>query len=203
MARVNWSSKFLLLLCVWTAHGCWAGQVTLKNGDRVTGAIVKKDGATLTIKSEAMGVVTVPWEQVAAIQSDKPLNVVLPDGRTVQATLAASEGKVELKEIRQSLAPAEVVAVRNSEEQAAYERMLNPPFSRLWAGTATLGFAGTQGNAQTRTFTVAMNAARATSTDKVSLYFTAVKASALINRVSADTAQAVRGGWGYNRTVSS
>ncbi|MFB3779312.1 MAG: YdiY family protein [Bryobacteraceae bacterium] len=203
MARSKSDFRFFLLVSVWAVQGCWADQVTLKNGDRVTGSIVKKDGATLTIKSEAMGVVTVPWDQVATIQSDKPLNVVLPDGKSVQATLAASEGKVELKETRQSLTPAEVITIRDSEEQAAYERMLHPPFSRLWAGTATLGFAGTQGNAQTRTFTVAMNAARATSTDKVSLYFNAVKASALINRVSADTAQAVRGGWGYNRTVSS
>jgi hypothetical protein len=30
-----------------------------------------------------------------------------------------------------------------------------------------------------------------------------VKASALINRVNSDTAQAVRGGWGYNRKISS
>ena len=76
----------------------------------------------------------------------------------------------------------------------------NPGWGQLWAGTATIGFAGTQGNAQTRTFTVALNAARTTNTDRASLYFNAVKASALINRVNVDTAQAVRGGWGYNHT---
>ena len=110
---------------------------------------------------------------------------------------------MELKETRQTLTLAEVVTIRNADEQKAYERLLNPPWSRLWAGTATIGFAGTQGNAQTRTFTVALNAARTTSTDKTSLYFNAVKASALINGVNAGTAQAVRGGWGYNHNVSS
>jgi putative salt-induced outer membrane protein len=147
--------------------------------------------------------VTVAWEQVATIKSDAPLNVVLPDGKTVQATLQTSEGKVELKETRQTLAPAEVVTIRNAEEQRAYERLLRPGWGELWAGTATIGLAGTQGNAQTRTFTMALNAARATNTDKISLYFSAVKASAMVNRVNAGTAQAVRGGWGYNHTISS
>lgn len=180
-----------------------ADQVTLKNGDRITGAIVKKDGATLTIKTEFMGTVTMPWEQVAAIQSDTPLNVVLPSGQTVQSSLQTSEGKVELRETRQAIPPADVVTIRDSAEQASYERLLNPGLADLWAGTATLGFAGTQGNAETKTFTVAMNAARVTNTDKTSLYFSAVKASALIKEVSATTAQAIRAGWGYNHTVSS
>ncbi len=203
MRRTNCGPQFLLLLLLAAAHVGRADQITLKNGDRITGAIVKKAGKTLTVETGALGIVTLPWEEVVTIQSDGPLNVVLPDGKTVKATLLASDGKVVLKESQQTLAHAEVVTIRNADEQAAYERMLNPPLGRLWAGTATIGFAGTQGNAQTKTFTVALNASRATRTDKISLHFSAVKASALINRVNADTAQAVRGGWAYNRTVSS
>ena len=201
--RANWRPQVLFLLIFVAAHGGLADQITLKNGDRITGAIVKKDGKTLTVKTGAFGTVTVPWEEVVTIQSDAPLNVVLPDGKTVQATLQTSEGKVELKETRQTLTPAEVVTIRNADEQAVYERLLNPPWSRLWAGTATIGFAGTQGNAQTRTFTMGLNAVRATNSDKTSLYFNAVKASALINGIDAGTAQAVRGGWGYNHNISS
>jgi len=192
-----------LALSLATAHAGWADQVVLKNGDRVTGSIVKKDGQALTVKTGSFGVVTVPWDQVVSLQSDAPLNVVLPDGKTVQATVQASGGKVELKEARQSLALGEIVTIRDAAEQSAYERLLNPGFGQLWAGTATLGYAGTQGNAQTRTFTLAVNAARATNSDKTFIYFNAVKASALINKVSANTAQAVRGGWGYNRSLTS
>ena len=60
-----------------------ADQVVLKNGDRVTGAIVKKDAKTLTIKSDHFGVLTTAWDQVASITADKPVNVVLQDGRTL------------------------------------------------------------------------------------------------------------------------
>jgi putative salt-induced outer membrane protein len=204
MTRTNCRSQLLFLLSLLAVQGVLlADRITLKNGDRLTGAIVKKDGKTLTLKTDSVGTVTLPWDQVIEIQSDAPLNVVLPDGKTVQATLQTSAGKVELKETRQTLTLAELGTIRNADEQKAYERLLNPPWSRLWAGTATIGFAGTQGNAQTRTFTVALNAARTTNTDRASLYFNAVKASATINGVDAGTAQAVRGGWGYNHTVSS
>ena len=41
-----------------------ADQITMKNGDRVTGNIVRKDGASLTIASALFGTITLPWEQV-------------------------------------------------------------------------------------------------------------------------------------------
>ncbi len=203
MTRTNWKPRALFVLCLFGALVALADQVTLRNGDRIAGAIVKKDGKTLTIKADSIGVVTVPWEQVDTLRSDAPLNVVLAEGKTVQATLLVSTGKVELKETGQTIAMTDVVAIRNAEEQKAYERLQRPGWGQLWAGTATIGFAGTQGNAETQTFTVAMNAARTTNNDKTSLHFDAVKASALVSGVKAETAQAVRGGWGYNRTISS
>jgi hypothetical protein len=38
----------------------WADQVVMKNGDRVTGAIVKQDGKTITVKTDDFGIVTAP-----------------------------------------------------------------------------------------------------------------------------------------------
>ena len=43
-----------------------ADQVVLKNGDNITGKIVKKDGAKLTIQSEFLGEVNMPWSAVRA-----------------------------------------------------------------------------------------------------------------------------------------
>jgi putative salt-induced outer membrane protein YdiY len=196
--------KFILragTLAALTLTIAWADQVTLRNGDRISGAIVKKDAKTLTIKNESMGTIVVPWDQVESIRSDAPLNIVLQD-RTVQATLDGKDGKIQLREQQQTVEAANVVAIRDADEQRKYERLLNPGLADLWAGTATLGFAGTQGNAQTKTLTVALNAARLTNADKTSIYFNVIKASALLNGVKADTAQAIRGGWAYNHDVS-
>lgn len=200
--RTSWRMAAVCLLIVLVATVGQADQVTLKNGDRVSGAIVKKDGKELVIKTDFFGTVSLPWEEVSVLKSAAPLNVGLADGETVRATLLASEGKVELTETRRTLASSEVVTIRNSDEQKAYERMLRPGWKQLWAGTATIGFAGTKGNAETRTLTTVLNAARITSKDKTSVYFNAIKASALVNGVDASTAAAVRGGWGYDHKIS-
>jgi putative salt-induced outer membrane protein YdiY len=198
MAATKLKSFFLALLSM---SALWADQVTLKNGDRVTGAIVKKDGDTLTIKTDLMGEVSVKWDQVESVRSDAPLNVVVGD-KTVQSTLATSGGEVELKEQGTRVPPASVVAIRNAEEQRAYERLQDPGLRDLWAGAIAIGFAGTSGNAQTRTFTTAFDAARITRNDKTSVYFKMIRSSALLEGVKADTAEAARGGWAYNHVIS-
>jgi small nuclear ribonucleoprotein (snRNP)-like protein len=181
----------------------WADQVVMKNGDRVTGAIVKQDGKTITIKTDNFGMVTAPWDKVASVQSDQPVNVVLKDGKTLLGTVAPSDGKVEIttKDAKVDVSPGEVAAIRDAGEQKAYERLLSPGLLQLWSGGGSVGWAGTNGNAQTSTFTTAFSAARVTRTDKISLDFNLIKASALISGQNASTAQAVRGGIGYDRNV--
>ncbi|HVV46158.1 MAG TPA: DUF481 domain-containing protein, partial [Bryobacteraceae bacterium] len=182
-----------------------ADQVVLKNGDRLTGSIVRKDGRNLTIKTDQFGVVTTLWDQVVSVQADKPVNVVLADGRTVQGTIATTNGKLEVttNNAKLSLEPAEVTAIRNDDEQKAYERLQNPGWGDLWTATGSVGLAGTAGNARTLTFTTAVNADRVTTTDKLSVYFNTIKATAVVNRLNADTAQAVRGGLGYDHNLTS
>lgn len=191
------------LVCL-AVSAAWADQVVLKNGDRVTGSIIKKDGKNLTIKTDQFGVVTTSWDQVASILADKPVNVVLPDGKTVQGTLATANGKVEVttKDAKLSLAPAEVATIRDDAGQKAYERLLKPGWGQLWAGTGSVGLAGVTGNARTLTLTTGINAARITNTGKTTLYFNTIKASALVDGKNAATAQAVRGGIGYDHNVN-
>ena len=181
-----------------------ADQVVMRNGDRVSGALVKKDAKTLTIKSEFFGLVTLPWDQVETVKADTPITVQLPGSATMQGTLATTGDKVEVIAggDKRQVAPADIVALRNADEQKAYERLLAPRLADLWAGTATIGWAGTSGNAKTATFSTGMNAARVTNTDKLFVYFNSIRASATVNTTNAQTAQAVRGGWGYNRNLT-
>src|ERR1019366_2620439 len=107
-----------LLVCL-AVSAAWADQVVMKNGDRVTGSIVKKDGKNLTIKTDQFEVVNTSREQVESILADKPVHVVLADGRNVQGTIATTNGKVEVatKDAKLVGAPAEVAAIRNDGEQ--------------------------------------------------------------------------------------
>jgi small nuclear ribonucleoprotein (snRNP)-like protein len=90
----------------------WADEVVMKNGDRVTGTIIKQDGKTITVKTDNFGVVTAPWDKVASLKSDQPVNVVLKDGKTLVGTVAPSDGKVEIatKDTKVDVSPGEVAA---------------------------------------------------------------------------------------------
>jgi putative salt-induced outer membrane protein YdiY len=193
----------LLMICV-LLPAVRADQIVMKNGDRVTGSIIKKDGKNLTIKTDQLGVIVAPWDQVGSIVVEKPINIVLKDGKTLQGTFAATDGKVEVttSQAKVNVALVDLSALRNADEQRAYERLLHPGWGELWTGNGTIGFAGTAGNSKTLTFTTGLNASRATNRDKTSLYFSAIKASSLVNGVNADSAKAVRGGIGYNHNVS-
>ena len=181
------------VLSISCIHALRADQVALKNGDRVTGTVLKKEADTLTLRSDIMGVVSIPWSQVASIRTNGPVTAVV-GGHSVQAPIDSASTQTPLDSI---------VTIRDAEEEAAYERLLHPTWLQLWQGTATVGLAGAAGNARTSTFTGDVVTSRTTSHDKTSLYFNTVKSSARINGVNADTADAVRGGWKYARNIFS
>jgi len=178
----------LLLTC---AMGLFADQVILKNQDRVTGKVIKKDADKLTFKSDHFGEITIPWEQVQELRTDDPVTVVSTSGAESKTVLTATEPPLQ-----------NIKALRNSAEQREWERRLHPSWLELWTGTATIGFAGAQGNAQTRTLNAALVASRITRTDKASISFAAIRSKALVAPVESTTAQAVRGGWSYDHNVS-
>jgi putative salt-induced outer membrane protein YdiY len=182
------------------ASTLFADQVTLKNGDRFTGAIVKKDAKALTIKADTYGKITVPWDDVQSLSTDKPIHAELTNGQKVTGAITMRGNTILLGNREVSL--ADIAVLRDDAEQADYDRLLSPGWGEVWAGAATLGFAGTKGNAETSTLTVGLNAARVTNFDKTLVYFNAIKASALIGGVDAGTAQAVRGGLGYARNLN-
>jgi hypothetical protein len=55
-----------------------AGVVVLKNGDRITGRILKMQNKTLEIDPEYSGTnFTIDWEDVRSISSDRPMSIKL------------------------------------------------------------------------------------------------------------------------------
>lgn len=195
--------RFVLILPL-LAASAWADQVRLKNGDQITGKIQKKDGANLTIKSDIFGPVTIPWESITQVSSDEPLTVVLPDGKSVQGKIGSENQMLEVATpaAKETVAMAKVDAIRNAEEQKAWERMQNPGLLALWTGFADLGISFTRGNALSSTVATSMKASRTTRTDKISAYFSQIYAKGrMADGTTADTARAVRGGWAYNRNI--
>jgi len=79
--------QFSLLLVLFWCSAAMADQITLKNGDRITGTIMKSDGKTLVFSSALVGDLSIALDNVQQIISDKPLYIELADGRTVVGTV--------------------------------------------------------------------------------------------------------------------
>ena len=198
--------KITLSVCVLflSAGAGLADQITMKDGDRITGAIVKKDGDNLTVKSKNFGTVTLKWADVAMVKSDQPLNITLAGGKTVKGNIETQGDRIQVAapEAAQAVDPKDVITLRDDAEEKTYQKFLHPRLLDLWTVTGSLNLAGTTGNAETSTLTTPINFVRASNTTRTTAYFNSITSSATVNGVNAKTAKAIRGGWAYNRNLS-
>jgi putative salt-induced outer membrane protein YdiY len=194
-------SLFVSVFLCALATGAFADQVTLKNGDRLTGTIVKSDAKTLLIKTDLAGEVNIQWEAVTSIVSSQTLHLSLKDGQTVVGTVTTNDGKFEVATKDTGAVSASkdtIVAVRDDAEQKAYddqiERLRHPHLTDFWSGLLDTGLSLTRGNSDSLTFSLSGKAARTTEQDKISVYTTAIYSDSTINGVNSTTAHAIRGG---------
>lgn len=196
----------LILLSVVLGSNVLADQVVLKNGDRLTGQVVKFDGKNLTIKTEFAGEVNILWSAIQQITSDQPLQVQSSTGQTAVGPVTTRDGNVEvITKTRGTVTmPKEGIAlIRNEAEQSAYEKSLHPGFRENWDGGATVGFALTRGNSQTKNLALAFDANRKTLHDKLSLYTNWVYATNdAPGAVPSTSANAQQGGIRYNHDIT-
>ena len=145
-----------------------ADQIVLKDGDRITGSIVKKDGQTVTVQSKNFGAVTLKWDDIATVTTDQPLHIVLTGGQAVKAPIQTQDGRIQ---VGAAGAPrivdaAQIVTLRNDAEEKAYQRFLRPGLLDLWTINGSVALAGTKGNAVTNVITTPLNFARISNTSR-------------------------------------
>ncbi|MDP9339158.1 MAG: DUF481 domain-containing protein [Acidobacteriota bacterium] len=161
--------------------GAFADQVTLKNGDRITGAILKSDTKALLIKTEAAGDVTIQWAAVEGITSSQPLHIGLKGGQVLVGPVKTENGRIEVAtptsgEVTASKESIEVIRSDSgqAEYDAAMERLRHPHLLDTWSGLLDTGLSLTRGNSATISFSLAGKAIRQTDRDKITLYTTAI-----------------------------
>ncbi len=212
---LSFSIICILLIMLCPSH-IFADQIVLKNGDKLTGKIIKKDGDSIVIQTEFAGTVTIKWDAVEKIIADEPVNIKLSDGQLIKGTVATTEPDEEEKKTKFAVETQDagtveiekenVIIVRNEEEQARViaeeERLRNPSLLQLWTGTADVGFSLTSGNSDTRALTAGIRGNRETSKDKISGYVNLIQASNSNSGVSVTTAQAFYGGIRYDYNLS-
>src|SRR5438093_524658 len=174
----------------------FADQIVLTNGDRLTGTITKSDDKTLVIKTEFADDVTVQWPAVQEIHSMQALHLVTRGEKTLVGTVTTSDGNLVVGTATSgtvNVPKADVTALRNEEEQAAYEKSLHPTLLHGWAGGANVGFALTRGNSETKNLALAFTGDRKTQHDEITMYANTVYASndaaGAVPSVTANTTQ--------------
>src|SRR5262245_17376618 len=89
----------LLPLCLLVAMAAPAAadQVTLANGDRLTGTVASLAGGTLAVTTPN-GALRIPWETVAGLTIDNPILVTIGQAAPVEVRVAAGDvaGRVVL-----------------------------------------------------------------------------------------------------------
>src|SRR6185503_16386749 len=161
-------------------------------------------------KTDNAGEFSLKWDSITAISAPGPLYVGLSDGQTIVGSVETVNGRFNIT--TQTVGPVatskeSVQFIRNSEEQtriqAEIDRYRNPRLVDLWTGFFDLGFAASRGNANTATLTMTANAARATTRDKIAVYYTSIFSSSdFSSGTSRTTANSKRGGVSYNLNLN-
>lgn len=184
----------------------FADQVTLKNGDRISGTVVKSDGKTLTLHTDAGGDLTLKMDAIQEIKTDKDLHIMEKGGQAVagpvttmtdgKLVVAAKNGPVEVP-------VANVTLIRNDAEEAAYLHSLHPNLTENWEGGASVGFSVARGNSETENLALAFNADRTTLHDKIVLYATSINTTNNLAPPGFTTvANLATGGLRYERNLT-
>ncbi len=165
-----------LLVFLGLASAASADQITLKNGDRLTGTVVKSDGKTLVLHTEFAGDVTLQFPAITQITTEKELHITTAEKKTVVGPVKETEGKIEVATTTGTVEVpvSNVVLIRDDAEQAAYDKSLHPGLTHGWKGGFNVGFSAARGNSETENLALAVNAAHPTLNDNTIIYLSSI-----------------------------
>jgi putative salt-induced outer membrane protein YdiY len=157
-------------------HIAIADEIKLKNGDTITGTIVKKETDKLIVNTSYAGEISITWTQISSLNSTAPVNVVLTDQSTLTGMINESEpGRAKIKNDQLNT---------EADINLAELNYINP--SPLiagtgidWKGRINFGGAITQGNTDTSLLRADAEAIARTKDDRLTL-------GAIVNRAKSN-----------------
>jgi putative salt-induced outer membrane protein len=159
----------------------FADSISLKNGDHLTGTVTQLTGGKLTVHTDYAGDVTIAFDQVSSVKTDKPIVLAQEtkkgkkiDIKKTEITAIDRSGDaytVTTASGTETVAAASLTTVRTPAAEQAFEASLHPGWLHAWNATANISFALAKGNSDTTTLGTGVNAVRATPNDKTSLYY--------------------------------
>ena len=150
-----------LFLSLW-AQGAAADQIILKNGDRVTGTVIKVDKGVLILKTDYAEKLEISAEAVQSISTEQPVDVRFQGGELLRGPLQSEAGELKV------LAGDERGPVTISWPQIASINVPPPP-PWTWTGNVFLGALKQSGNTDRTSASFGGEATRRSARDRFNL----------------------------------
>ncbi len=200
MVRISVCIALICACCVALS----AEQVTLKNGDRLTGSIVSMDDKKLTVKTDYAGDITIDRTAVAQFSSQQPLVVTRTDKQVVSGTVTQQDSSIVVNSTTgaQTIPLSDVALIRSPADQAAYEKSLHPGFLEDWAGGGNFGLGLARGNSDTTNVALGFNADRKTTKDEWTIVAASLYSTSTVDNVTTPSASNFFGAIRYDRNIT-
>lgn len=133
-------STHIILGTLMFSYAASADEIRLKNGDVLTGTIIKKETDKLIINTSYAGDISITWSEISSLNSQAPVKVFLADESSLTGVIEMSEsGRAKINNLGIDL--AELTYINPSPEVSG--------IGVVWSGNINLGGAITQGNTDT------------------------------------------------------
>lgn len=83
---------FLLLACLLLPVNAISDEAFLKNGDRISGNVVRKSGEILVLNTSYAGKIEIQWADVSHLATEKPVHVIFDDETDLKGILSVIDG---------------------------------------------------------------------------------------------------------------
>ncbi|HEX6278537.1 MAG TPA: DUF481 domain-containing protein [Pyrinomonadaceae bacterium] len=187
----NLYSRLLLPVLLFSLSiSALGNEVTLKNGDRLSGKIVEESDESVVIETEYAGKVTIERKFIAAIGEAKKEAEVKP-AAVAEKTVAKVEAKPEAKAAKAVAAPIKPTP----------PRLFTGPITEGWEGNANVGFSYTSGNSNYTTMSTGLRATKNGGPDKLTVYARSLWYSNRNSGQMVTTQNAFWGGVRYDRNL--
>ena len=143
--NTNWRTIiFAIFLSTVLVAPLMADEIRLKNGDRLSGKVVRMEEGKLIFETSYAGELTIKWDEISNLSTDKPIKVMLSDDTSLEGvTKSDEEGKIILKTDQIK----EPVSFEMADIKTINPKPAAPPVT--FRGHANVGLTSTSGNTDT------------------------------------------------------
>jgi putative salt-induced outer membrane protein YdiY len=135
--------KIITFISIILSHAAIADTVKLKNGDILTGTVIKKETDKLIFETNYAGEIKITWSEIASLSTDQPVTVMLADESIFTGEIQQVEEESEQVNLLGLEASTEVslkdIAYINPSPEVSGKGV-------AWSGRANLGGATAKGN---------------------------------------------------------